>query len=280
MNHMPDRPSSIEPDDETTVAPQLELHRVSAGYGPYRALFDVSLEVPAGAVAALLGSNGAGKSTLARVASGLIRPTAGRIRVGGLDVTGQPAHRIARLGVAHLPEGRAIFSSLSVEENLVLSFRARAGRREVVGALDSAYETYPVLADRRTQRAGTLSGGQQRLLSLAKVLTLPPKFLIADEMSLGLAPKVVDDVYQRLRTIGRSNTSFLVIEQQVDRVLELADRAVVLDHGAVVYDGAPEGATEALASTLAARSHRTSGTIRVAPRLQVVPAAVNPRIHQ
>jgi branched-chain amino acid transport system ATP-binding protein len=270
MSRIPVPPSSIGPHDETTEASRLELRQVSAGYGPYRALFDVSLEVPVGAIVALLGSNGAGKSTLARVASGLIRPTAGRIRVGGLDVTDQPAHRIARLGVAHLPEGRAIFSSLSVEENLVLSFRARAGRREIVGALASAYETYPVLADRRAQRAGTLSGGQQRLLSLAKVLTLPPKLLIADEMSLGLAPKVVDDVYQRLRTIGGSDTSLLVIEQQVDRVLELADRAVVLDHGAVVYDGAPEAATEALASTLADRNHGNSRTIGAARRMQVV----------
>jgi branched-chain amino acid transport system ATP-binding protein len=186
-------------------------------------------------------------------------------------MTGQPAHRIARLGVAHLPEGRAIFSSLTVEENLVLSFRARAGRHGIVEALASAYENYPVLADRRVQPAGNLSGGQQRLLSLAKVLTVPPKLLIADEMSLGLAPKAVDDVYQRLHAMRQSDTSLLIIEQQVDRVLELADRAVILDHGSLAYDGSPSGAVGAMESILASRTRGPSHAVQTeTSRLQMV----------
>ena len=165
-----------------------------------------------------------------------LAPT-GSISVGGRDVTGLPAYKIARAGVAHVPEGRGIFASLSVEENLVLTFRQRAGRQSVAGSLARAYEAFPVLGERRKQRGGTLSGGQQRLLSLAKVLVVPPKLLVADELSLGLAPVVVDAVYEGLREINRAGTALLVVEQQVDRVLSLAQEAVVLEHGAVAFDG-------------------------------------------
>jgi branched-chain amino acid transport system ATP-binding protein len=241
--------------DDTSPA-ALELDHLSAAYGPYRALFDVSFRVPAGGVVALLGSNGAGKSTATRAASGLLATSGGSIRVAGTDVTGWPAFKIARHGVANVPEGRAIFSKLTVEENLTIAFRQRRGRKQVAASLATAYDTYPVLGERRRTLAGSLSGGQQRLLSLAKVLVVPPKLLIADELSLGLAPRVVDAVYEALRSIRRAGTALLVVEQQVDRVLEIADRAVILEHGSVVYNGEPSGATQAMERVLQARGER------------------------
>lgn len=217
----------------------LALEGVSAGYGTYRALFDVSFTVPDGAVVALLGANGAGKSTVARVATGLVRATTGRVSAAGRDVTRTPAHRIARLGVAHVPEGRAVFAALSVEENLRVSLRRRAGRAQVAGALERAYAAFPVLAERRRQAAGTLSGGEQRMLSLAGVLASPPRLLVADELSLGLAPVVVDAVYDGLTAVHGRGTAVLVVEQQVDRALAIADHAVLLAHGTVQWQGPP-----------------------------------------
>lgn len=239
----------------TGPVPALELVHVSAAYGPYRALFDVSFTVPAGGIVALLGANGAGKSTVARVVSGLLPATGGTVSIGGRNVTGTPAYRIARAGLAHVPEGRGVFANLSVEENLVLSFRQRAGAAAVRGALASAYESFPVLGERRRQRAGTLSGGQQRLLSLAKVLVVPPALLVADELSLGLAPGVVDAVYDGLRRIHQAGAALLVVEQQLDRVLEVADRAVVLQRGLVAFDGPAEDAVAAAEQVLAESGH-------------------------
>jgi len=220
----------------------LELRHVFAAYGPYRALFDVSFAVPEGQVVALIGSNGAGKSTVARTATGLVAPTSGSVHVAGVDVTGMAAWRIARLGVAHAVEGRGVFASLTVEENLVLAFRQRAGRASISSNLAQAYDAFPILGERRAQPAGSLSGGQQRLLSLAKVLVVPPKLLVADELSLGLAPVAIDAVYRGLEEINRNGTGLLVVEQQVDRVLGIADLAVVLDRGSVTYHGAVAGA--------------------------------------
>src|SRR5580704_11531553 len=231
----------------------LSVQNVSAAYGPYRALFDVSFRVPAGGVLALVGSNGAGKSTVARTVTGLVAATSGRVLFEDRDVTGLPAYKIARLGMAHVVEGRGVFSSLTVEENLTLAFRQRAGRRLLASNLERAYSAFPILGDRRRQMAGTLSGGQQRLLSLAKVLVVPPQVLIADELSLGLAPVVVDAVYDGLREINGNGTALVVVEQQVSRVLELASQAVVLDRGSVVYDGDPAGAGNAVEALMARR---------------------------
>jgi branched-chain amino acid transport system ATP-binding protein len=233
--------------------PALEVDHVSAAYGPYRALFDVSFSVPDGGITALLGSNGAGKSTVARVVSGLMPSTSGSIRVGGEDMTGDPAYRISRAGMAHVPEGRGIFSNLTVEENLILAFRQRLGRRRVSEALARAYDGFPILGERRKQRGGTLSGGQQRLLSLAKVLVAPPRLLVADELSLGLAPVVIETVYEGLRKINRAGTALLVVEQQVDRAVGLATDAVILEHGGVAYTGASHGAKRAMERILASR---------------------------
>jgi branched-chain amino acid transport system ATP-binding protein len=235
------------------ATPVLTVEHVSASYGPYRALFDVSFRVPDGGVVALVGSNGAGKSTIARTVTGLVEATSGQITFAGQDITKLAAYKIARLGMSHVVEGRGVFSSLTVEENLTLAFRQREGRGKLRENLERAYEAFPILGERRRQSAGTLSGGQQRLLSLAKVLVVPSKVLFADELSLGLAPVVVDTVYDGLREINRNGTALVVVEQQIHRVLELANWAVVLDHGAVAYEGEPSGAGAVVESLMQRR---------------------------
>ena len=228
----------------TEGRPLLELDGVSAAYGPFRALFDVSFGVGERSVTALLGPNGAGKTTVARVCSGLLAPTSGRVLLDGEDITGLPAWRVARLGVVHAVEGRSVFASLTVEENLVLTFRQVLGSKAVAPALERAYDTFPQLGERRGQEAGTLSGGEQRMLSLARVLAAPPRVLIADELSLGLAPIVVDEVYGVLASIRDAGASLLIVEQQVTRALELADEVVLLGKGAVQYAGPVAGLRE------------------------------------
>jgi branched-chain amino acid transport system ATP-binding protein len=243
----------------------LSVRNVSAAYGPYRALFDVSFRVPHGGVVALVGSNGAGKSTVARTVTGLVTATSGQVVFRGQDVTTLPAYKIARLGMAHVVEGRGVFSSLTVEENLTLAFRQRAGRGKLKDNLERAYTAFPILGERRRQVGGTLSGGQQRLLSLAKVLVVPSKVLVADELSLGLAPVVVDAVYEGLREINRNGTALVVVEQQVHRVLDLATWAVVLNHGSVDYEGEPSGAGQAIEALMARREEAAaSGAADVA----------------
>jgi len=220
-----------------SASPALELRDVSAAYGRFRALFGVSLSVAAGSVTALVGPNGAGKSTIARVATGLVPLTKGRIVFAGEDVTGLPTWKLVRRGVAHAPEGRSVFATLDVEDNLRLTFVRALGRKGASEALERAYERFPRLAERRRQLAGTLSGGEQRMLALARVLAVPPRLLVVDELSLGLAPRVVDDVYRALREIRDAGTSLLVIEQQLPRALELAEQLVVLRKGRVVRAG-------------------------------------------
>ena len=232
------------------MTPVLELRSVSAAYGPFRALFDVSLSVDRGESVALVGSNGAGKTTVARVASGLVVPSAGGVIVDGVDMTSARTYAFARAGVAHAPEGRWVFGTLTVEENLSLSFRRVHGRRGLRKSLDLAYEMFPGLGRRRGQTAGTLSGGEQRMLSLARVLVDLPKVLIADELSLGLAPIIVDELYESLRRLRDEGTSLLIVEQQVVQALRLCDRVAVLDHGAVSWTGDRTDATEVVTQVL------------------------------
>ncbi|HXX89722.1 MAG TPA: ABC transporter ATP-binding protein [Acidimicrobiales bacterium] len=232
----------------------LELSHVDAAYGPYRALFDVSFTVPEGGAVALVGANGAGKSTVARVVSGLVPVTRGSVRFAGRDIGGLAAWRVARLGLAHAPEGRSVFATLTVEENLALTFRRAAGPRRTPALLTRAYEAFPRLGERRHQAAGTLSGGEQRMLTLARVLALPQRLLVVDELSLGLAPVVVDEVFAALRRVLAEGTSLLVIEQHVPRALALADRAVVLVHGRVVAAGPVAEVADAISTLLPARA--------------------------
>ncbi len=215
----------------------LEMRDVDASYGPFRAIFGVSLAVAPGAVVALLGSNGAGKTTVARVCSGLLAPTSGSVWFDGRDMTGQKPYHYARLGIVHAPEGRSVFASLTVEENLELTFRKSRGREHVRDGLDQAYQLFPRLGERRRQLAGTLSGGEQRMLSLSRVLVEQPRLLIADELSLGLAPIIVDEVYRTLGKIRDAGTTLLIVEQHVHHALGIADEAVVLVKGEVAYAG-------------------------------------------
>ena len=234
------------------MTPILELRDVEAGYGPFRALFGVSLAVEAAEAVALVGANGAGKTTLARLSCGLVAPSAGTVLVDGEEIgSGRPsAWRFVRAGVAHAPEGRSVFASLTVEENLALSFQRAFGRAGLAGALDRAYELFPRLGERRTQVAGTLSGGEQRMLSLARVLVESPRLLIADELSLGLAPMIVDQVFETLGRIRAAGTALLIVEQQVGHALELCDRAAVMEHGLITWQGPSNEAGAVLESRL------------------------------
>jgi ABC-type branched-subunit amino acid transport system ATPase component len=236
----PSEPAAAEAPADTRAS-LLELREVEAGYGPFRALFGVSFSVPEGQAVALLGANGAGKTTIARVVSGLLPVTAGTVRFDGIEIGNMAPWDIAPLGIVHAPEGRSVFSTLTVEENLTLDFRRTLGRRGVSAGLERAYELFPRLGERRQQLAGTLSGGEQRMLSLARVLVRPPRLLVVDELSLGLAPIIVDDVYATLDQIRQEGTTLLLIEQYVGHALRVADSVVLLQHGEVVYDGSTAG---------------------------------------
>ena len=217
--------------------PLLELRDIEAGYGPFRSLFGVSFTVGHQSVTALLGANGSGKTTVVRVASGLVKPTEGQLLFEGEEIGGRRAYKLARLGIVHAPEGRSVFASLTVEENLVLTFRQQFGRRGVKPKLERAYELFPRMGERRRQAAGTLSGGEQRMLSLARVLVREPQLLITDELSLGLAPVIIDEVYETLATIRDSGCALLVVEQHVHQAMTLADEVVVLAKGKVALRG-------------------------------------------
>ncbi len=233
-----------------TDAPILELTDVSAEYGPFRSLFGVSLTIRPGAAVALLGANGAGKTTVARVASGLVSASAGSVTVDGTDMTEARTYEFARAGVAHAPEGRSVFATFTVEENLTLSFRRALGRSRVKAGLEEAYSLFPRLGERRSQTAGTLSGGEQRMLSLSRVLVEKPRLLIADELSLGLAPIVVDEVYETLATIRGTGTALLIVEQHVQHALELCDDVALLDHGTIAWEGPASEAAEVVVTHL------------------------------
>ena len=185
---------------------------------------------------AVLGANGAGKSTLARAVSGLVRPSAGRVRFDGHDITGMPAHRIRKLGLTYIPEGRGIFPGLSVLDNLRMAV-AQERRRTGPRAIDRAIERFPVLGNRRSQRAGSLSGGEQQMLALARALAVSPKLVIADEMSLGLAPLVAESVFEGLEEARRSGITVVLSEQFVHRALAMADSCVILTRGQVGWSG-------------------------------------------
>jgi len=214
----------------------LEVEDLDVSYGSSQALFNVSMEVEAGSFVAVLGVNGAGKSTLARTVSGLVPATSGRITFGGRDVTRRPAHKLSAEGLAYIPEGRGIFPGLTVSENLRMAVR-QLRRNQRVEAIDRAIGLFPVLGDRRNQRAVTLSGGEQQMLALARALVVRPKLIIADEMSLGLAPLVTEAVFQGLDEARREGITVVLIEQFVHRALALADRCVILTRGRVGWSG-------------------------------------------
>jgi ABC-type branched-subunit amino acid transport system ATPase component len=240
-----------------TTPALLSVSGVDVYYGAAQALRNVSLEVGRGTVTAILGANGAGKSTLARAISGLIPVSSGTIRFDGSDVTGAPPHQIRRSGLAHLPEGRGIFPNLTVAENLNLAARSLSKARRAP-AIARAAEMFPILGSRRRQLAGRLSGGEQQMLSFARVLVVTPKLVIADEVSLGLAPLIVDEVYQGIEVMLELGVSVLLIEQFVRRALSFASYCYIMRRGEVMWQGLTGGAaTEAIGLYLG--SHDDAG---------------------
>jgi branched-chain amino acid transport system ATP-binding protein len=212
------------------------LEGVTAGYGTIDVLEGVDLAVMPGQVFALLGPNGAGKSTTLKVASGQIKPTHGRLTMAGADVTGTPADVLARAGLCLVPEGRGIFPNLTVIENLRMATYSGTPLQVV---LDRSFEWFPRLGERRKQVAGTLSGGEQQMLAMARGLAIDPKVLLLDELSMGLAPLIVEELYDLVKRIAADDVSILVVEQFAHEVLGIADVAAIMLHGRVQYRGEP-----------------------------------------
>ena len=214
----------------------LVLRNVTAGYGATTVLRRVNLIVPPGSVVALLGPNGAGKTTLLRAASGLLTPRSGSVLIDGHDVTGADPDRLMRRGVCHIPEGRGVFRSLTVRENLVTFSRPGEESR----ALESAAEAFPRLGERMAQVAGTMSGGEQQMLALARAYVQNPRFVLLDEVSMGLAPKIVDEVLEFLERLAARGCALLLVEQYVTRALAVADYVYLLNKGEIVFAGEPD----------------------------------------
>ena len=211
----------------------LDLEGISAGYGTTTVLRDVHLTVPDSSVVALIGANGAGKSTLLRVASGALRPWSGRILLGDADLTPRPPHRFAAAGICHVPEGHGVFAPLSVRDNLLLFSR----KGEERAALERAVDAFPDLGGRLNQPAGTMSGGQQQMLALARAYVSGARVILLDEVSMGLAPIIVDEIFAFLDKIRAEGVSLLVVEQYVNKVLAIADYVYILGRGEVIFSG-------------------------------------------
>jgi branched-chain amino acid transport system ATP-binding protein len=213
----------------------LELDNISAGYGGTRVLRDVSLWLPPESVVALLGTNGAGKTTLLRVASGLLAPTSGRLSVDGKDLTGKRPHTLARNGVCHVPEGRGVFPTLTVKENILI----QAAGGDLDEAVERAVSAFPVLGHKLGQLAGSLSGGQQQMLALAHAYVTDADYVLLDEVSMGLAPVVVDEIFEFLGRLADDGRSLLLVEQYVARAIELADYVYLMNRGRIEFAGEP-----------------------------------------
>ncbi|HSD40627.1 MAG TPA: ABC transporter ATP-binding protein [Burkholderiales bacterium] len=215
----------------------LELRSVSAGYGTFQALFDVSLNVDAGEAVAVIGPNGAGKTTLLRVISKLIDTSAGEILMEGRRVNDVEPHRVIDLGIAHVPENRRLFPRLTVEENLRIGAFVPSARAHFADRLAHAYELFPRLKERREQMAGTLSGGEQQMCAIARGLMSKPKLLLLDEPSAGLAPVIVQRIFEFVRRIRAEGYTVLIVEQNVQQVLKVVDRAYLLEVGRIKTSG-------------------------------------------
>jgi branched-chain amino acid transport system ATP-binding protein len=232
-------PASARPAATTasSAAPLLELTAIRAGYGDFQALFDISLEVGAGEIVTLIGANGAGKTTTLRVISGAVRATSGTVRFDGHDVTGLPAHAMPERGISHVPEGRQLFPFMTVEENLDLGAYNPRSRSRARETLDEMLQLFPRLQERRRQLAGTLSGGEQQMVAIARGLMAAPRLVLLDEPSLGLSPKVTEEVFGRVQDIRKRGVTVLIVEQNVVDALSIADRGYVVENGRVVMQG-------------------------------------------
>ncbi len=219
----------------------LRLEGVHAFYGPIHVLFSIDLEVGDGEIVALLGTNGAGKTTILRVISGVLKPSLGHVSWNGERIDGQRPAEIVRRGIVQMPGGRGVFPGMTIQENLEMAGflygRDRARRRE---RIDQTLELFPILADRRRQLAGTMSGGQQQMLTLAKSFVMDPKLLLIDELSLGLAPKIVEQLLDTIRHLNAQGVAVVIVEQHVDLALDVATRAYFMERGEVRFSGRSE----------------------------------------
>lgn len=225
----------------TKTAPRLRVSGLQAGYGDVQVLWDVSLAVEPGELVCLIGSNGAGKTTMMRCISGLLPAAAGDIAVDGQAINQAAPADFVRAGVAHVPEGRRLFSAMSVRDNLLMGAYLRQDKDGIAADLERVYGMFPLLAERQRQNAGTLSGGEQQMCAMGRGLMARPRLLLIDELSLGLAPRIVELLSDRLREINKDGVAVLLVEQDVMNALELADRAYVIDHGRITKAGPTSG---------------------------------------
>jgi branched-chain amino acid transport system ATP-binding protein len=221
----------------TAGAPLLEVRDLEVAYGHVEAVRGVSLSVGEGRFVTLIGPNGAGKTSLLSALAGLVRPKAGKVTLGGKDVTGLPAHAAVAAGISLVPEGRAILGRMTVEENLRLAGELRRPKAEVAGAIEEQYRRFPILGERRAQPAGSLSGGQQQMLAFARALMARPRILLLDEPSMGLSPLLVQQVFEIVQAIHREGATILLVEQNARLALSITQHAWVLERGHVVFEG-------------------------------------------
>ncbi|MEZ5654043.1 MAG: ABC transporter ATP-binding protein [Burkholderiaceae bacterium] len=217
----------------------LEVRDLRVAYGDAVAVWDVSLRVDEGSIVTVIGPNGAGKSTLINAIAGLLPIAGGTLTMAGADMTRVPSHAFCEHGIALIPEGRRLFTTMTVEENLEIGCYRRAARKERAASLDAVYERFPILRERRQQPAGHLSGGQQQMVAIGRALMAKPRLMLFDEPSLGLAPAIVDDMFRIIRDIRSDGVAVLLVEQNVQQSLEIADAACVLEHGRIVTSGRP-----------------------------------------
>ncbi|MDE7234636.1 MAG: ABC transporter ATP-binding protein [Ruminiclostridium sp.] len=216
----------------------LEIHDLEVNYGVIKAIRGVSFEVGQGEVIALIGANGAGKTTILHTVTGLIPAKHGSILFNGKELTKTPAHKIVSMGMAHVPEGRRVFQQLTVYENLMMGAYTRKDKAEVAESLKSVYERFPRLEERRTQIAGTLSGGEQQMLAMGRALMSKPSIILMDEPSMGLSPLYVNEIFDIIQKIRAGGTTVLLVEQNAKKALSIADRAYVLETGTIKLSGA------------------------------------------
>lgn len=215
----------------------LKIHNIDVYYGNIQALRNVSLEVNEGEIVTLIGANGAGKSTLLKTISGLLKPKLGSIEYLGSNIDGKPAQSIVKAGISHVPEGRRVFANMSVEENLELGAFLRNDREQIKKDMDHVYELFPRLLERRKQQSGTLSGGEQQMLAMGRALMAKPKLIIMDEPSMGLAPLMVKNIFNIIDMVNKEGVTVLLVEQNANMALSVADRAYVLETGSIVLSG-------------------------------------------